>query len=139
MDSRWLGPAKIVAREGEDSYVIEIKPEHLMKSHRTFLKPHFEDVYSGQPVPLFYHRRTVLEDQIEPDEFIVEKIIGHRRKPDGTEEFLTHWRGYPREEATWEPPNHFFHRYSADFVDYCQQNGLNPPILRYLRNRPHAE
>ena len=54
VDSRWLGPAKIVAREGQDSYVIEIKPEHLMKSHRTFLKPHFEDVYSGQPVPLFF-------------------------------------------------------------------------------------
>jgi hypothetical protein len=31
--------------------------------------------------------------------------------------FLTKWKGY--EGLTWEPVNHFFHRYSSDFIEYC--------------------
>ena len=69
----------------------------------------------------------------------LKKILRHRVKANGTVEFLTQWKGYPIEEATWEPPNHFFHRYSSDFVDYCQKKGMYPEILRLLQNKPHEE
>ena len=139
VDSRWLGPAVVISREGEYSYQIEVKPNRYMSAHRTFLKPHFDDEFSGTPLPLFYHRRTVLDDQMQPDEYIVEKILRHRTKPDGTHEFLTHWRGYPVEESTWEPPNHFFHRYSSDFVAYCRRHNMYQDVLRYLQDKPHTE
>ena len=38
LDSRWIGPGTVVAREGESSYEIEIKPGVTMKAPRTFLK-----------------------------------------------------------------------------------------------------
>ena len=40
LDSRWLGSAVVTGREGEHSYVIQVKPEVSMKAHRNFLKPH---------------------------------------------------------------------------------------------------
>ena len=38
LDSRWLGPALVVAREGAHSYQIEVKPGTFIKTHRSFLK-----------------------------------------------------------------------------------------------------
>ena len=38
LDSRWLGPALVVTREGAHSYQIEIKPGTHIKAHRSFLK-----------------------------------------------------------------------------------------------------
>jgi hypothetical protein len=35
LDSRWIGPAVVRAREGESSYVIEIKEGVEMKAHRS--------------------------------------------------------------------------------------------------------
>jgi hypothetical protein len=35
LDSRWIGPAVVRAREGERSYVIEIKEGVEMKAHRS--------------------------------------------------------------------------------------------------------
>ena len=53
VDSRWLGPAVIKSREGQSSYTVEVKPEFVIKAHRSFLKPFVTDVYNGRPVPLF--------------------------------------------------------------------------------------
>ena len=41
--------------------------------------------------------------------FEVEKILRWRRKAGGnhTKEYLVLWAGYPLEEATWEPEEHF--------------------------------
>ena len=38
LDSKWLGPAKVVERIGDLSYVIEVKPGYTMKAHITYLK-----------------------------------------------------------------------------------------------------
>ena len=111
-----------------------------MDAHRSFLKPHVLDDFSSDPIPMFFHRRTILDaDAREEDEYEVEKILRHRIKRDGSMEFLTHWKGFPVEEATWEPPQHFIHRYSAHFVEYCQNKNLDPQILRVLQPRAHTQ
>ena len=38
LDTRWIGPGIVKDREGDRSYVIEIKPGSEMKAHRSFLK-----------------------------------------------------------------------------------------------------
>ena len=139
VDSRWLGPAMVIVREGEYSYQVEVKPGHIMKAHRTFLKPHVEDKFSGEPLPLFYHRRMVFDDKMQPDEYVVDRILRHRTKKDGSVEFLTRWKGFPKEEATWEPPNHFIHRYSSDFVEYCSDKGIFLELVKFLQDKPHRE
>ena len=35
--TRWIGPAMVVAREAENSYVIEVKPGYETKAHRGLL------------------------------------------------------------------------------------------------------
>ena len=51
----------------------------------------------------------------------------------GEPEFLTAWKGYPIEEAGWEPMGSFIHRYSSDLVTYAREHGLmDLPILKHL-------
>eukprot|EP00667_Euglena_gracilis_P014314 EG_transcript_14814 len=78
LDSRWIGPGIIKAREGERSYVIEIKPGMEMKVHRSFLKEYKEPEVFGEGVPLFFFKRTEKEEEAMPDEWEVEKILNHR-------------------------------------------------------------
>ena len=59
--SRWIGPAKVVAREGENSYQIEVKPGFLMEAHRGALKAYTPEKFSDNPIQLFYHRRTLAD------------------------------------------------------------------------------
>ena len=135
LDSRWLGPGLIRAREGERSYVVEIKPGVEIKAHRSALKLYVSDPV-GEHVPLFFHKRTVQDPEAAPDEWIVEKILRHK-DVDGKTMFLTKWQGW--EGTTWEPVNHFFHRYSSDFVSYCQHQNLWTDLLRQISPNPEDE
>ena len=38
LDTRWIGPGVVVAKEVESSYQIEIKPGHTMGAHGGALK-----------------------------------------------------------------------------------------------------
>ena len=38
LDTRWIGPGLVLRREGEHSYVLEIKPEVEMSVHVSYLK-----------------------------------------------------------------------------------------------------
>ena len=139
VDSRWLGPALVLQRVGLSSYKIRTKEGQILDAHASFMKPHLKDEFSSEPIPMYFHRRTIKDEEArESDEYEVEKILKHRVKRDGSMEFLTHWKGYPVEEATWEPPQHFIHRYSAHFVEYCQTKNLDPQILRLLQPRAHT-
>lgn len=136
LDSRWLGPGVVTGREGEHSYVVEIKPGVNIKAHRSFLKPYWEDKVEGEAIPLYFHLRTVVDPEAQPDEWTVEKILRHRVGPGGKLEFLTQWRGYGVEDSTWEPVNHFIHRYSSDMVQYCKDKDLRVDLTRYLSPTP---
>ena len=48
LDSRWIGPGLVKGREGERSYIIEIKSGIEIKSHRSFdeIKSHRSGVPS---------------------------------------------------------------------------------------------
>ena len=135
LDSRWIGPALITLREGARSYTIEIKPGHNMKVQRSFLKPWIEDTVTGAPTPLHFHKRTVPDVEAGPEEWIVEKVLKHRTKG-GKLEFLTKWEGAEEGEETWEPVGNFIHRYSSEFVKYCQEKGLELNLTKHLSAEP---
>jgi hypothetical protein len=48
MDSRWIGPGVVKNREGERSYLVEIKPGVQIKAHRSFLKEYREPPIFGK-------------------------------------------------------------------------------------------
>jgi hypothetical protein len=139
MDTRWIGPARVVAREGEESYEIELLDGVFKKAPRRFLKPYVEDKWNGKPKPLFYHRRTVPEPHVRPGEQEVEKILGHRTLTNGCEEFLTHWVGETEKEATWEPLNAFVPQYNFEWVAYLEKKGLHPEIYKALHKEPFCK
>ena len=124
LDSRWIGPGVVKAREGDRSYVIEIKPGVEMKAHRSFLKKYAEPEVFGRGVPLYYFRRTEKEEEAMPDEWEVEKIPAHRKNK-GEWEFLTKWVGYADGEETWEPAKNFIHRISGELIRYCNSKRVN--------------
>ena len=71
-------------------------------------------------------------NQEQEEVFEVEKILAHKKA--GGWRFLTAWKGYALEEATWEPIRSF--RFTRDnkelvndtFVEYCTRNGLKEPL-----------
>ena len=65
------------------------------------LKRFVEDKYNGNPIPLFYHRRTVIDVEAAPDEGQVERILGHKVSDDGKYWFKVKWEGFPESDATW--------------------------------------
>ncbi len=68
----------MIAREGVDSYQVEVKPGKIMGSPRNFLKAYTQDKFSENPIELFYHKRTPVDLEGAPDEYILEKILGHK-------------------------------------------------------------
>ena len=72
------------------------------------MKKSFNNPTMGQGVPLFYHRRTVIDPQMLIDEWVVDKILKHRVTPEGKMEFYVKWLGYDEESGGWEPVEHFF-------------------------------
>ena len=138
-DTRWIGPAVVRSREGESSYVIELDEGVLKKAPRRFLKIHKPDVWSGKSLPLFFHKRTVVDPEAELDEYLVDRVIDHRPDGKGGYEFLTLWMGHPAEEATWEPINAFFHRYNSDCVKYCMDNNVYTEVMKHLKSQPSQQ
>ena len=108
-----------------------------MSVHVSYLKPYKEDSCLGNPVPLFYHRRTVVDPDAEPDEWLVKKVFRHRVTKSGKFEFLVRWQGYGSEEDTWEPVKFFIHKYSSDLVQYCLHHKLPINIMEYLSPTPN--
>ena len=136
LDSRWLGPAIVLERVGENSYEIQIAEKRTIRAHASFLKPYIEDVFNGQPKPIFYHQRTVPDAEAAPDEWIVDKILNHRVR-NGETQFLTKWEGYGAEEAVWEPIGNFFQQYNSEAVRYAQEHNLNVNLSNCLSAEPH--
>ena len=132
LDTRWIGPGIIKAREGDRSYVVGIKPGFEMKAHRSFLKLYQEPKIEGNGVPLYFFKRTEKTEDAMPDEWEVEKRVGHR-KMDGKWEFLTKWVGYEEGEQTWEPVKNFIHRFREEFMNYCTKNKIPIDLHKELQ------
>ena len=54
LDTRWLGPVKIVAKNGEHSYMVKLDPDVAIRVHATFLKKYVVDEFKGRRIPLFF-------------------------------------------------------------------------------------
>ena len=128
--SWWIGPCPIVDGRGADSYVITNKPGHRREVHSSQLKPYVEDQHADAAFPLHYWRMAEADVTDEVDEWEVDEITNHRTDDDGKIWFETKWSGFSR--TTWEPLNHFVHRYSVDCAEYCKKHRVNANVIDHL-------
>jgi transposase InsO family protein len=101
LEPKYIGPFKIIEKVHENAFKLELPP--TMRQHPVFnvdlLRPYkesppeFGDRVPPRPPP-------ELVDGVQ--EYEVEKILDYKifRK---TPKWLVQWKGYPLEDATWEP------------------------------------
>ncbi|GBG72069.1 hypothetical protein CBR_g11003 [Chara braunii] len=116
---RFFGPCRILQAVGSDmasspvSFRLKL-PDYLRQArvhdvyHVSLLRPYRRpsECFAGRP----YERPSpIMVDGHE--EFLVSDIIGRRVTDDNPPhvEYLVCWKGYPDEEATWEPLEHLQH------------------------------
>ena len=136
LETYWVGPCPVLQRVGDHSYVVELEPGRHQHCHRSQLKEHMLDPL-GPPVKLYQYRQAKQEVAVAPDDWLVEKILGHRRGPTGDLEFHVQWEG--SRQKTWEPLAHFFHLYNKDVVDYCHAKKLDVDVMSYLARNPPTD
>ena len=73
------------------------------------------------------YRTWVDAEELQPDEYLVERIIGHRDDR-GARELRVKWRGYPSSKATWEPRREISRRCAQLVADYESDNGAPLPL-----------
>ena len=62
LDTRWIGPARVVEQKGANSYKVQIDEDKFIEVPAKFLKVYQEEMESGHWTPLFWHKRNELED-----------------------------------------------------------------------------
>ena len=135
LDSRWLGPAVVLQRVGENSYEPQITETGTIRAHSSYMKHYVEDTFNGNPKPLYYHQRTVPDPDATPDEWNVKKVLKHRGKNKDLK-FLVKWEGYTAEDNTLEPIGNFFQRYNLEPIRYAKEHNLPLDVTKFLSDKP---
>jgi hypothetical protein len=64
LDTRWLGPCKVVRRTGEHSYLVQTAPNYRTAVHATYMKPYVKDVMLGKQTELYLHKKASVAPRI---------------------------------------------------------------------------
>ena len=94
-DKRY-GPFEILEKVGEGAWKLKIPPGWSIHPvfHESLLTPYHGPERHTRPLP----------DLVEGgEEYEVEKILDSRKRRGKPKEWLVKWKGYPLEEADWEP------------------------------------
>ena len=126
------GPFEVKRKIGESSWQLWTGQRTFL-AHPSSLKKYWGPVYGGKKTRRAYYKINKNTTSKETNhEWIVEKILNHNKKGQQVL-FLTVWKGFPEEEATWEPIGNFIHRYSSDSVKYAREHKLMyTSVLRHL-------
>lgn len=100
LDNNWVGPYKVAASVGPNAYRLDLPQDakiHPVVSVAKLRKYNESSMYprldSNQPGALSVDGNM---------EYEVDKIVGHRKLRNGDMEYLVRWKGYTRENDTWE-------------------------------------
>ena len=103
LEDKRYGPFKILKKVGKSAYYLKLPPTWKA------LHPVFnEAVLSPYTAPQFPSQTPAPPSppiDAQTNEYEVDEIL-NSKKVRGRLKYLVSWKGYPREEATWEPVNH---------------------------------
>ena len=92
-EPKYVGPYQVVAKD---------KSGNLVLKHA-----HENGELLSRRVPPDQAKLAPEDAQAEPV-YEVQEILDSKENDDGTTLYLTHWKGYARADATWEPAESFF-------------------------------
>jgi hypothetical protein len=103
--------------------------------HVHLLQPYI-DSKAAFPDRVPYHARpapAVQNDETEP-EWEIEAVLNKRTRGRKIY-YLVSWKGYPMEEASWEPEDHLANakQIIAEFEEREQQRNMKHQVLRFRR------
>jgi len=136
LDDKRFGPFKIQQKIGPAAYKLQL-PAHWPAIHPVFheslLSPYRSPRYQSQQKP---PPPPPLDIEGEP-EYVVEEVRDSRRRH-GKLQYLVHWKGYPREEDTWEPEENVVHA-KKKVEEFHHRNLLRPSLTNNIRTitKPH--
>ena len=133
VSTMWVGPCKVLQRLSAHTYHVQLGDTTVRDVHTSQLKKHFASCV-GPSWPLFYTRERAEDTHALEGDWDVEKIVRHRKKKDGTLEFLTKWEHCDDSENTWEPPASFLQRFCLPWAEYCRAHRIDLSLLEHLRS-----
>ena len=131
MASWWTGPHAVVDRTGMDTYDFDVGNK-TRRCHAAQMKKHIAAL-SGPSWPLHYKKMTSDDAPAEEDQWTVKKILRHRRRQDGSLEFLTRWEGYGPEGDQWEPAASFLPIVNTIWLDYLKKHNIVVPPAQMVQ------
>ena len=132
--SWWTGPHVVKRQVGRDVWMVDVGNKERAV-HRQQMKA-WVPTPVGRQWELHHHQLTEADggDTSGMDEWNVERIIRHRRKADGSWEFLTRWEGYGEDDDCWEPASSFLQRVNLPWLRYCRQHGIDFKVMDHLKS-----
>ena len=98
---RWWGPAVIIRRVGDASYVIQWGDNDTQLSHIDDLKEYQEPEMEGEGVGIEFKAVGIVDGYV-PQEKNAEKILMHRMWTDGKFYYFVKWENLGYELSSWE-------------------------------------
>jgi hypothetical protein len=107
LQPRFIGPYTIVEKHSPVSFRVELPPS--MKIHDVFHVDRFRE-YKPSPESLGPRAPSQPPPEIidNEEEYEVESILDHQHR-NRRKEYLIKWKGYSREQSTWEPESSLTH------------------------------
>jgi hypothetical protein len=107
LQAKFIGPYTVMEQRSPVSFRLELPPS--LKIHDVF---HVDRFRKYIPSPESLGRRTPARPPPDivndVEEYEVETILEHRKNRN-RQEFLVKWKGYPREDSTWEAESSLTH------------------------------
>jgi transposase InsO family protein len=104
LENKYIGPYTVLKRIGQVSYKLDIPKSRQIHPvfHVSLLEPW--NPKEGDPRQFAPERDNLIEN--EEDIYIVDRITERKQDEQGSWRYKVYWKGYPPEEATWEPALH---------------------------------
>ena len=98
---RVRNPAKAFARSYKDTHSIQIFKIAAIKNSPLPAAMYELVNLRGTPVAGFFYANQLAKIIPKPSMFRIDKILGHRTRPNGREEVLVRWLDYPKSFDSW--------------------------------------
>ena len=96
LQTMWRGPYQVTEIEKHGNLRLNIPRRY---SRHPVFAPDMLKHYHDNPE----HQRNISPEDEEPDQYTINRIIDHRTTKDGKKYYLVQWKGYDKDEDTWEP------------------------------------